>query len=150
MIALSRIQAGNYHLEDLAVPKDFVHLDNTELVPDGCACKLNYEAIKSRPQNDKLEDFIQWVEEHKDVELHVSRENAVNSLICFEEDVRYTTDEQTGTKVRVDPWLFDVYTDILIKNKDGEYKTVVEVEEELEKEKRITEENTQEDAQNVT
>ena len=132
MLAIARIQAGNYDLSDLAVPKNFIHMDNTELVPDGCVCKLNYEEIQKRPADDKLPEFIEWVEEHKDVELHVTRENAENSLICFEEDVRYRTNPETGEEERIPPWLFDCYTDILIKGADGTYKTVSEVEQEQE------------------
>ena len=82
----------------------------------------------ARPNADKTEGFLQWVEEHKDIELHVTREGAANSLICFAEDVRYTTDPETGEEVRVPPWLFDTYTDILIKDIDGEYRTVDEIE----------------------
>lgn len=133
LIAVARIQAGNYDFSDLQVSNDFAHLDNYELVPDGCACKLNYDAIMSRPQADKNPDFLQFVEEHKNDILHVTRENAVNSLICFEEDNRYVTDPETGEQVRVQPWLFDTYTDILIESSDGTYKTVLEVEEEMSK-----------------
>ena len=73
--------------------------------------------------------FLQWVEEHKDVELHVTREGAADSLICFKEDERYVTDPETGEQVRAPAWLFDSYTDILIKDTDGVYKTVYEIEE---------------------
>lgn len=133
MIAIARIRASNYDFKDLSLPNNFLHMDNTEIVPDGTICKLNYEAIQSRPKIDKLPDFLRWVEEHKDVELHVTREGAVNSLICFEEDVRYKIDPETGENVRLDPWLFDVYTDILVKDEDGEYKTVSEIEESRER-----------------
>lgn len=142
MIAVARIQSGIYDFSDLSVGSDFIHMDNLDLVPEGCACKLNYEAIKSRPQADKTPGFLEWVEGHKDTELHVTRENAVNSLICFKEDERYTVDAETGAQVRISPWLFDVYTDILIKCEDGSYKTVLEIEtlKEAEKEKSSKEE----------
>lgn len=132
-IAIARIQAGNYDFSDLQVSSDFAHLDNYELVPEGCACKLNYDAIISRPSADKMPAFLQWVEGHKDVILHVTREGAENSLICFKEDERYTTDPETGQQVRMPPWLFDTYTDILIESADGTYKTVLEIEEEQSK-----------------
>lgn len=128
-IALARINAGNFDLSDLQVSSDFMHMDNVELVPEGCPCKLNYDAIMSRPKVDKQPAFLEWVEQHKDVELHVTRENAVNSLICFKEDERYTKDLDTGEEIRIEPWLFDVYTDILIKDEDGSYKTVIEIED---------------------
>ena len=89
LIALARINAGNFNFSDLQVSPDFAHADNYELVPEGCPCKLNYDAIMSRPQADKVPEFLQWVKEHKDVELHVTREGAANSLICFKEDERY-------------------------------------------------------------
>ena len=130
MIAIARIQAGNYNFSDLQVSSDFAHMDNYELVPEGCACKLNYDAIISRPHADKMPAFLQWVEQHKNAILHVTREGAENSLICFKEDERYTTDPETGEQVRMPPWLFDTYTDILIKSADGTYKTVLEIEEE--------------------
>jgi hypothetical protein len=129
LIALARINSGNFDFSDLQVSPDFMHADNTELVPEGCACKLNYDAVMKRPKADKNPDFLQWVEEHKDVELHVTREGATNSLICFKEDIRYKEDPETGEQVRVEPWLFDTYTDILIKDDDGTYKTVLEIEE---------------------
>ena len=130
LLAMARIKAGNYDFSDLNVSSDFAHMDNYELVPDGCSCKLNYDAIMSRPNVNMNPEFLQWIEEHKDVELHVTRENAENSLICFEEDKRYKLDPETNQEVRVPPWLFDTYTDILIKDANGDYKTVLEIEEE--------------------
>lgn len=128
-IAMARIQAGNFNFSDLMVSNDFVHMDNTELAPDGCVCKLNYDAIMSRPQADKMPEFLQWVEEHKDMDLHITREDSVNSLICFEEDERYRKNPETGEKERVPRWCFDTYTDILIKTEDGSYKTILEIED---------------------
>ena len=133
IIAIARIQSGNYDFSDLQVSSDFAHMDNFDLVPEGCACKLNYEAIISRPNADKVPAFLEWVEEHKDSILHVTRENAENSLICFKEDERYTVDPETNKQVRMPPWLFDTYTDILIESADGSYKTVLEIEEEQSK-----------------
>ena len=130
LVAVARIQAGNYDFSDLQVSSDFAHMDNYELVPEGCACKLNYDAIITRPNADKMPAFLEWVENHKDDILHVTRENAENSLICFKEDERYTTDPETNQQVRMPPWLFDTYTDILIESADGTYKTVLEIEEE--------------------
>ena len=133
LVAVARIQAGNYNFSDLKVPSGFAHMDNFDLVPEGCPCKLNYEEIKKRPNADKNPGFLEWVDEHKDMILHVTRENAVESLICFKEDERYTTDPETGAQTRVPPWLFDTYADILIQAADGTYKTVAEVETEQNK-----------------
>ena len=143
-IAMARIQAGNFDFSDLSVSNDFVHMDNIELAPDGCVCKLNYEAIMSRPQADKMPEFLQWVEDHKDMDLHVTREDAVNSLICFEEDVRYRDNPKAGEKERIPRWCFDTYTDILIKTEDGTYKTILEIEDaKAEAEKKEQEKQTE-------
>ena len=142
LLAMARIKAGNYNFEDLSVSSDFAHMDNYELAPEGCVCKLNYEAIMSRPKIDKNPDFLAWVEDHKDVELHLTRENAVNSLVCFKEDERYAVDDKTGEQIRIPPWLFDTYTDILVKTENGEYKTVLEIEEENSKIEEENRENT--------
>ena len=128
-IALARIQAGNFNFSDLNISNDFAHMDNYELAPDGCVCRLNYDAIMSRPQADKMPEFLQWVEEHKDMDLHLTREDSVNSLVCFEEDERYKENAETGEMERVPRWCFDTYTDILVKQDDGTYKTVLEIEE---------------------
>ena len=127
-IAMARIQVGNFNFSDLKISNDFAHMDNYELAPDGCVCKLNYEAIISRPQSDKMPEFLQWVEEHKDMDLHLTREDSVNSLVCFEEDERYRENPETGEEERIPRWCFDTYTDILIKQEDGTYKTVLELE----------------------
>lgn len=128
LVAIARIQSGNYNLQDLKISEDLIHLDNYELVPEGCECKLNYEAIIARPHQDKLPEYIEWVEANKDTVLHVTRENTKNSLIAFREDERYKVDPQTNATVRLDPWLFDVYTDILVKNEQGDWVTVLELE----------------------
>lgn len=130
-VAMARIQVGNFDFSDLSMSNNFVHMDNTELAPDGCVCRLNYDAIMSRPKSDKMPEFLQWVEEHKDVDLHITREGVVDSLICFEEDERYKNDPETGEKERVPRWLFDTYTDILIKAEDGTYKTILQIEEDI-------------------
>jgi hypothetical protein len=83
----------------------------------------------SRPQADKMPEFLQWVEEHKDMDLHLTREDSVNSLVCFEEDERYRENPETGEKERIPRWCFDTYTDIFVKQEDGTYKTVLEIEE---------------------
>ena len=98
----------------------------------------------SRPQADKMPEFLQWVEDHKDMDLHVTREDAVNSLICFEEDVRYRDNPETGERERVPRWCFDTYTDILIKTEDGTYKTILEIEDaKAEAEKKEQEKQTE-------
>ena len=130
MIAVARIQAGNFNLTDLSVPQDFAHADNYELAPDGCECKLNYSEIMSRSHNGMAQEYFDWVEEHKDSILHVTREGAINSLIGFEEDVRYKTDPDTGEQTLAPKWWFDTYTDILIKDTNGNWRTVLDIDTE--------------------
>lgn len=132
MQAVDRIKNGNYNLSDLNVPKDFVHIDNEELVPNGTEVKLNFESLDFRCSHvDKTNElFRNWVAEaHKDEDkvYHITREGAKNSLVCLEEDDREV--ELDGKMVKAPKWLFDLMTDIKIKDpKDGEWKIVGEVE----------------------
>ena len=48
MIALERLKNGIFDLSDLQLPKDFIHMDNKELVPDGTEVKLNFDSLKER------------------------------------------------------------------------------------------------------
>ena len=65
-------------------------------------------------------------------------------MICFEEDVRYRDNPETGEKERVPRWCFDTYTDILIKTEDGTYKTILEIEDvKAEAEKKEQEKQTE-------
>lgn len=129
LIAMSRIKSGNTDFSDLQfLPKHFAHMDNIQLAPEGCVCKLNYDELVQQSGNERAQGFLEWVEEHKDQELHLTRENAENSLVCIKEDERYTKNEETGELDRIPPWLFDVYTDLLFKDDNGEYKTLAEIE----------------------
>jgi hypothetical protein len=80
------------------------------LAPDGREVMLRYDAIKSRP--DKLMDnYVEFVDKHKDDILHISRKNTdgkPDSLVTVEEDPDSI-------------WLFDIYSDLLFKNEDGEW-----------------------------
>lgn len=125
-IALERLKSGNLYLGDLNVPKDFVHKDNTALFPDGTKVKLNYERIFDR-FNGKTKDFDKnelaykkWVESHKEQELTITREGAQRSLVCIAEDdtsIDAIIDEN-GKELRRERWLFDLYTDLLIYDKE--------------------------------
>ena len=106
-LLLARLNAGGeFDLEKLAATSKYLHMDNIELVPDGTEVKLNYDAIKSRPQGDLTDKFKEWVEVHKDQIFHITREGSKDSLVCLQED---------DSEVR---WLFDLYSDILVKNAD--------------------------------
>lgn len=100
------------------------HYDNEELVPDGTQVKLNYEAIKSRPQKDLSDAYKAWLEENKDKEFHISRENVESSLVALAEDLREV--EIDGVKKKAPQWLFDLYSDLYIMYND-EYHTMQEI-----------------------
>ena len=65
--------------------------------------------------------FIDFVEEHKDEVLHVTRENAKNSLVCLQEDPE---------KI----WLFNIIHDFLYKVGDEwvDYATAFPIPEDAE------------------
>lgn len=112
----AKLQSGNLdikELNDLKLNSDFVHIDNEDLVPENTEVKLNYEHIISRPVklNEKYKTFI---EENKDNVLHITRENAKNSLVCLKEDPE---------KI----WEFDIYSDFLYK-KDDKWVNLIEIE----------------------
>ena len=129
LLAMARINVGNFNLQDLSVGHDFIHMDNTELVPEGTVCKLNYDSIINRPaqQND---DFKLWIEKNKDKEFHITRDGVTNSLVAFIEDERWAITE-SGDRQLLPKWLFDVYSDLLFKDKNGEYKLLASIEDEL-------------------
>lgn len=118
------------------MPSSIVHIDNTELVPDGKVVKLNYADIKERfdkNASDYSEEFKVWIEANKNKKFHVTREGAKNSLVCLIEDDREV--EIDGKKVKADKWLFDCVNDLLIQKK-GEWVTPYSIMEENEKENK--------------
>ena len=118
-LLMGRLKAGgDVDFEELARQSPYVHLDNVELVPDGTLVKLNYEAIKSRPQGDLTDMFKKWIEENKDKEFHITREQSRDSLVCLEED---------DSEIK---WLFDLYSDILVKQ-DDKWVPVYEIDKGL-------------------
>lgn len=118
IMALARLEMGQYTREDLAKAGAFEHYDDEELVPNGTKVKLNYENIMKRNVQELSTDFVKWVEDHKDEEFHVTREENSHALVCLEEDERYA--EVDGEKVLAPKWLFDLYSDLLIED-DGEW-----------------------------
>lgn len=119
------------------------HFDNENRFPNGTEVKLNYNNIKNRPEGDLTEEFLAWVEENKDAEFHLAREKNKNSLVCLEEDNREK--EVDGEIVKCPKWLFDLYSDLLVKNEEtgewvdpwsvdetvGEYRDVTHEAEEV-------------------
>lgn len=117
MIAVDRIKRGIAEFDDLDLPRNFMHMDNTELCPDGTEVKLNFDSLEARCKtvdaSNKL--FRDWVEEAKkdpDRIYHLTREGARNSLVCLEEDDREV--ELDGKMVKAPRWLFDLMADIFI------------------------------------
>ena len=108
----AKLRSGNIDIKHISDFKDnkFFKFDGKVLAPDGREVKLHYEAIKSRP--DKLADkYIEFIESHKDEILHISRKNTdgkPDTLVTVEEDLDSI-------------WLFDIYSDLLFKNEDGEW-----------------------------
>lgn len=127
-LALARITNGQFDFNDVARAHNFVHIDNTELAPDGTVVKINYEDVYKRPQEDLTDEFKEFVEANKDTEFHLTRESAKDSLVCLEEDVRYA--EIDGKQVVKPKFLFDLYSDLLIKTEDG-FKPPYEVDEDM-------------------
>ena len=108
----AKMKSGNIDIKHVSDFKDnkFFKFDGKVLAPDGREVMLRYDAIKSRP--DKLMDkYVEFVEKHKDEVLHISRKNTdgkPDSLVTVEEDPDSI-------------WLFDIYSDLLFKNEDGEW-----------------------------
>lgn len=126
MIAVDRIKRGIAEFDDLDLPRNFMHMDNTELCPDGTEVKLNFDSLEARCKtvdaSNKL--FRDWVEEAKkdpDRIYHLTREGARNSLVCLEEDDREV--ELDGKMVKAPRWLFDLMSDIKILH-NGDWKPV--------------------------
>lgn len=118
-LALARLQSnGGIDVETLQtlVNHGVAHLDNEKLVPDGTIVKLNSEAILSRKLEDYTPEYIEWIKENKDKEFHLMREENAQSLVCLEEDNRIK--EIDGQMVSCPKWMFDLYSDLLIKYED--------------------------------
>lgn len=140
MEAYKRIKAGNLDIKDLDVPSDFLHIDNEELVPEGTPVKLYYEGIMSRPQKDLTQEFKDWIEEHKDKILHITRQEASNSLVCLAEDVKTVKENFADEDRNIGhiPWLFDIYSDFLYEDKEtGEWVVLAEHTARQEKTEKI-------------
>lgn len=131
----SKIRAGDLDVKDLndLTPelRENVHIDNEELVPEGTPVRLNAAEILSRPRKGVTEKYLKWVDEHRDVTFHVTRDQANSSLVCLQEDVEECRmHSETLTEVdKLDhlPWLFDIYSDLLYDD-NGEWKILEFIE----------------------
>lgn len=148
MLAVERIKNGNFNFNDLKLPQDFVHMDNTEIAPDGTEVKLNFESLDYRCSHvDKTNEYFRnWVAEaHKneDMVYHITREEAKNSLVCLAEDDHEV--ELDGKKIKAPKLLFDLYSDLLVQDKsDGVWKSVSLIEEAGDGEKYVEVKNPHE------
>lgn len=132
-MALARLQSGQGLEESMIknlVENGVAHLDNYELVPDGTEVMLNYEEIQRRPQQDLTDEFKNWVEENKEKVFHLTREGSQNSLVCLEEDMRKAVLD--GEEVDAPRWMFDLYSDIMVKY-NGEWVPVWKYDQEKSK-----------------
>lgn len=121
-ILLQRLKSGNVtdaEIKEMA-GDNVNHYDNVDVFPDGTEVKLNYDAIMSR-KADLTEKFIEWIEENKDKSFHLLREDSKAGLVSLLEDQRFYEDEKTK-EVRQEPrWFFDLFSDLLVSNGDGEF-----------------------------
>lgn len=125
MLAIERIKQGNLNLSGLDLPYDFAHMDNTELVPEGTLCKLNYAALQERFQKNSTgyqEGYKEWVERHHEEEFHVTREGAELSCVCLKEQVEHAEEEG------VLKFLWDVYADLLFQDENKEWKPLSQID----------------------
>ena len=117
-LALERLKNGNYDLSNLDLKDhEFIHVDNTELAPDGTEVKLNFNSLDYRCEHvDKTNEYFRnWVAEAKkdpDKIYHITREGARQSLVCLEEDDHEV--ELDGKMVKAPRLLFDLYADLLV------------------------------------
>lgn len=126
-LAMARIRNGDVSYDDIAKLHGAAHMDNEVIAPEGCEVKLDYDGIMARPQNMLTDEFKAWVEENKEKEFHLTREGAADSLVSLVEDVRYA--DVDGEQVMAQRWLFDLYSDLLIKSGD-DWKHAYEIEDE--------------------
>lgn len=117
---LQALRAGDLDITGFnpgELPEGF-HIDNEELVPEGKETKLAYDHIMSRPKKGLTQEFLDWVETHKNQVMHVTREEANNSLVCLAEDVKWVKEKFTDEDHNIGhiPWLFDIWSDLLFED----------------------------------
>ena len=150
-LALERLKSGNYDLSNMDLKDhEFIHVDNTELAPDGTEVKLNFNSLDYRCEHvdSTNEYFRNWVAEAKkdpDKIYHITREGARQSLVCLEEDDHEV--ELDGKMVKAPRLLFDLYADLTFLY-EGNWVPLGTVDDETfrkYKEVRIKSANTDED-----
>lgn len=126
-----RLKFGDIRNEDIrTVMSDSTkHYDNADVFPDGTEVMLNTKAISERKQSDLSKVFIEWVAENGEKVFHLLREDNETGLVCLEEDERYYTRKSDGAVERADRWLFDLFSDLLVRNDAGEWVEPWSIEE---------------------
>lgn len=121
--AITMLKTGKISEEDLKLLyNNGAIIDNEDLAPEGALVKLNYERIKEQHEERGLPLFLEWVEENKDKEFHLTREEGKRSLVCLKEDCDSLSQIKGEHR---QPWLFNIYTDLLFFDEDTkEYKNI--------------------------
>lgn len=127
-----RIREGNFNLDDILLTKDYINVDNEELVPEGTEVKLNSESLLAFAEKNNLTPtYIEWVKANTESVFHITREQGRNSLVCLKEDIATSTHS---------PWLFNIYTDLLYYDDvTNNWVSLIEYEKNMNNKKNIKE-----------
>lgn len=128
IMMMYRLKTGQIDEQDIrTMAKNRVaHLDNDEKFPNGTEVKMNVKEITSRPKTDFADDYWKFVNENADTVFHLDREENDANLVCLAEDERYNAEGE-----RIPRWFFDMYTDLLVKNADGEFVDPFSIDDEV-------------------
>ena len=137
-IAVERLKHGITDLTDLDIPTELMHLDNTDLAPDGTKVMLNADAILSRKAN-MNQLFLDWVRFYRNKVFTITREDAERSLVALkEDDGLHYEGEETKEERPTQRWLFDLYTDLLVQDEDLEFRPLAEIEQRKAQAEKLT------------
>jgi len=137
-VAVERLKHGITDLSDLDIPAEMMHLDNQDLAPDGTKVMLNADAILSR--NGKWNPrFLDWVRFYRNKVFTITREDTERSLVALTEDDPLHDESFLGEDEKPrQRWLFDLYTDLLVRDDDFEFKPLAQIEERKAQEEKLT------------
>ena len=137
-IAVERLKHGITDLSDLDIPAEMMHLDNQDLAPDGTKVKLNADAILNR-KGKWNQRFLDWVRFYKNRTFTITREDTERSLVALTEDDPLHDESFLGEEEKPrQRWLFDLYTDLLVRDDDFEFRPLAEIEERKAQEEKLT------------
>lgn len=137
-IAVERLKNGITDLSDLDIPAEIMHLDNTDLAPDGTKVMLNADAILNR--KDKMSQrFLDWVRFYRNKVFTITREDTKRSLVALaEDDGLHYENEENKEEMPPQRWLFDLYTDLLVQDDDLEFRPLAEIEQRKAQAEKLT------------